>query len=111
MQLSFRFFTLQATLVTIYYIFQYAAVIFFISSDTASGYQTTLTVVADNINVLFRQQFQLIGKITFLTVYAMLLAFMFLPPEFLDSTGNFLPTVCDVCAGCLFSNSLFLSIS
>jgi hypothetical protein len=87
MQLSFRFFTLQATLVTIYYIAQYAAVAYFISRDTANGYLTTVTVLADNINVLFRQQFQLIGKTVFLTVYAVVLAIMFLPPDISDPFG------------------------
>lgn len=87
MQLSFRFFSLQATLVTFYYIAQYCLVAYFISRDTTTGYATSLTVLADNINVLFRQQFQLFGKTFFLTIYAMILAFMFLPPDLLDSSG------------------------
>lgn len=87
MQLSFRFFSLQATLVTIYYLAQYCLVAYFISRDTTTGYATTLTVAADNINVLFRQQFQLFGKTCFLTTYAIILAFMFLPPDLLDSSG------------------------
>jgi hypothetical protein len=87
MQLSFRFFSLQATLVTFYYIAQYCLVAYFISRDTTTGYATSLTVLADNINVLFRQQFQLFGKTFFLTTYAMILAFMFLPPNLLDSSG------------------------
>jgi hypothetical protein len=87
MQLSFRFFSLQATLVTIYYIAQYILVAYFISRDSTPGYATSLSDIADNINVMFRQQFQLFGKTFFLTTYAMVLAFMFLPPDMLDSTG------------------------
>lgn len=88
MQLSYRFFSLQATLVTIYYIAQYLSVIYFLSkNNSAAGYSTSLTVLTDNINVLFRQQFQLFGKTLFLTTYAMVLAFMFLPPDVTDSSG------------------------
>lgn len=77
-QLSYRYFTLQATLVTLYYVFQYVIVIFFITQGvkTSSYNETTIT---DNINILFRQQTQLFGKILFLTSYAFVLAFLFLP--------------------------------
>jgi hypothetical protein len=84
-QLSYRFFLLQATLVTIYYFFQYAFVIYLISANTQSNYTTT--ALTDSINILFRQQTQLFGKTLFLTVYAIILTFLFLPSDLLDKTG------------------------
>eukprot|EP01034_Spumella_vulgaris_P022016 gene22017-28109_t len=36
-QLSYRFFSLQATLVTVYYVCQYLAVVYFISSGHSSS--------------------------------------------------------------------------
>lgn len=81
-QLSYRFFLLQATLVTIYYIFQYAFVLYWIGSSNPDP--TSLT---DSINTLFRQQSQLFGKTLFLTVYAMILTFLFLPSNLLDNSG------------------------
>jgi hypothetical protein len=86
-QLSFRFFSLQATLVTIYYVFQYAYVIYWISFSVSSNYDAAS--ITDNINTLFRQQTQLFGKTLFLTVYAMILTFLFLPSSLFDpSSGN-----------------------
>jgi hypothetical protein len=81
-QLSYRFFLLQATLVTVYYLFQYLFVIYYLSFSSADP--TSLT---DNINTVFRQQSQLFGKTLFLTVYAIILAFLFLPANLLDRTG------------------------
>jgi hypothetical protein len=82
-QLSYRFFLLQATLVTVYYVFQYAFVLYWIGASNSND-ATSLT---DNINTLFRQQSQLFGKTLFLTVYAMILTFLFLPSDFLDRSG------------------------
>lgn len=62
LQLSFRFFSLQATLVTLYYIFQYFVVIYFILSRSSEGWVNDLNSVADTINTLFRQQTQNFGK-------------------------------------------------
>lgn len=57
LQLSHRFFFIQAISVTFYYVFQYLTVIILISySDNAS--QMTLTGWADSINTLFREQTQ-----------------------------------------------------
>lgn len=83
-QLSYRFFSLQATLVTIYYVFQYAFVIYFISYRVGNNYDATS--FTDNINTLFRQQTQLFGKTLFLTVYATILCFLFLPSNLLDNS-------------------------
>jgi hypothetical protein len=44
--------------------------------------------ITDSINTLFRQQTQLFGKTLFLTVYAMLLAFLFLPANYWETTSN-----------------------
>ena len=77
LQLSFRFFLLQATLVALFYVFQYFAVIYLILKN--SPLTQNLTSITDNINTLLRLQTQLIGKQFFLTVYALLLAFLFLP--------------------------------
>lgn len=88
MQLSYRFFVVQATLVTVYYVLQYAAVVYFISLGAHNGDNAyDLTNLTDNINTLFRQQTQLFGKALFLTVYAMALALFYLPADVLDKTG------------------------
>lgn len=83
LQLSFRFFFMQATLVTIYYILQYAATIYFIG--VRQPFKQNVTTLTDNINVLFRQQTQLFGKTLFLTVYGAILAFLFLPADILGN--------------------------
>jgi len=83
LQLSFRFFALQAILVTVYYVTQYALVIYNISNSQPA--KQSLTSLSDNINTLFRQQTQLFGKVLFLTVYAMFLAFMFLPSSYMEN--------------------------
>lgn len=49
----------------------------------SSNYDSvTLT---DNINILFRQQTQLFGKTLFLTVYALIIAFLFLPSSLMSN--------------------------
>lgn len=78
LQLSYRFFLLQASLATLYYIFEYAVVIYFISDHTEL--HKSLDSSTDNITTLFRYQMQLLGKLTFLTIYSIVLAFLFLPP-------------------------------
>jgi hypothetical protein len=82
-QLSYRFFTLQATLVTLYYLFQYVVVALFITQGVTTSYDST--TLTDNINILFRQQTQLFGKTLFLTVYALIIAFLFLPSSLMDN--------------------------
>eukprot|EP01034_Spumella_vulgaris_P028050 gene28050-34847_t len=86
-QLSYRFFFLQATLVTVYYVCQYGAVVYFISSGNTAHDSYDPTSLTDNINTLFRQQTQLFGKTLFLTVYAIIIAFLFLPANLSDNTG------------------------
>ena len=81
LQLSYRFFLLQATLVTVYYVSQYGFVIYILSPGGDGG----VTGLTDNINTLFRQQTQLFGKVLFLTVYAFSLAFLFLPAGFMEN--------------------------
>jgi hypothetical protein len=44
-----------------------------------SNSATDKVFIANGINTLFRQQTQLFGKVVFLTVYAVILAFLFLP--------------------------------
>lgn len=61
LQLSFRFFSLQATLVTLYYVAQYFVIIYFILSRSSEGWINDLNSVADTINTLFRQQTQSFG--------------------------------------------------
>lgn len=95
LQLSYQFFVTQATLVTIYYVFQYMVVIYFVLRDDASTPVSeygkpngALQSVTDNVNILFRQQTQLFGKILFLTCYAFILAFLFLPAEVVTASAS-----------------------
>lgn len=53
LQLWFRFFSLQATLVTLYYVFQYFVTIYYIFHYTPDVENTTTENVVDNINVSF----------------------------------------------------------
>jgi hypothetical protein len=84
-QLSFRFFTLQALMVAVYYVFQIGAVIFFLLKYAAAGIMTT-TDVTGIINTLTRQQTQIFGKVVFLSVYAIVMAFLFLPADIVDQS-------------------------
>mmetsp|Transcript_16006 Transcript_16006/g.24135 ORF Transcript_16006/g.24135 Transcript_16006/m.24135 type:complete len:1161 (-) Transcript_16006:137-3619(-) len=84
LQLWFRFFLLQATLVTLYYVFQYFVTIYYIFHYSDDASKTSVENITDNINTLFRQQSLLFGKVFFLTVYAMILAFFFFPAGMLD---------------------------
>lgn len=86
-QLSYRFFSIQATLVTFYYVFQYAAVLYYISRGTQDAVYDSISIT-DSINTLFRQQTQLFGKTFFLSIYAILLAFLFLPANYWETTSN-----------------------
>ena len=82
LQLSFRLFFIQATLVFIYYVLQYGTIVFLIWKTQASV--QTLDTLTDELNTIFRQQTHLFGKVLFLSVYAALLAFCFLPASFLQ---------------------------
>lgn len=92
LQLSHRFFAIQATAVMMYYFFQYFVVIYLISQNENAKSIRTLSTLTDNINTLFREQSQLFGKILFLTTYAFILAFLFLPASFMNRnlTSRFL---------------------
>jgi len=79
LQLSFRFFNLQAVLLTIYYIAQYGLTAYYIAAGDNSENLPTYSQLADDINTLFREQTQLFGKLVFLTVYTLILTFLFLP--------------------------------
>jgi hypothetical protein len=57
---------------------------------TTSYDSITLT---DNINILFRQQTQLFGKTLFLTVYALIIAFLFLPASLLTKQQGILASL------------------
>lgn len=92
LQLSYQFFVTQATLVTLYYVFQYLIVIYFVfrsDSVTPDNAKSMLETVTDNINILFRQQTQLMGKLMFLTFYAFILAFLFLPAQVMSENKIF----------------------
>mmetsp|Transcript_21523 Transcript_21523/g.31265 ORF Transcript_21523/g.31265 Transcript_21523/m.31265 type:complete len:1073 (+) Transcript_21523:100-3318(+) len=78
LQLSFRFFSLQATLVTLYYFLQNILIVFYILQRSDWKHET-LENITDNINTLFRQQSLSFGKVIFLTTYGLILAFFFLP--------------------------------
>lgn len=84
LQLSFRFFSLQATLVAIYYLFEYGVVIFLIMRNSSPVLNQHLNNISDNVNTLFRHQTLLVGKVVFLTVYSIILAILYLPA----SDGN-----------------------
>lgn len=79
LQLSFRFFSLQASLVAIYYLFEYGVVIFLIMRNSPPVLNQHLNNISDNINTLFRHQTLLVGKVVFLTVYSIILAILYLP--------------------------------
>lgn len=79
LQLSFRFFNLQAVLLTVYYIAQYSTAAYYIATNDDSEDLPTYSQLADDINTLFREQTQLFGKLVFLTVYTLTLTFLFLP--------------------------------
>ena len=79
LQLSFQFFSLQASLVAIYYLFQYGVVIFLIFRNSSPIIDQHLNNLSDNVNTLFRHQTLLIGKVVFLTVYSIILAVLYLP--------------------------------
>lgn len=79
LQLSFRFFSLQASLVAIYYLFEYGVVIFLIVRNSPPVLNQHLNNISDNVNTLFRHQTLLVGKVVFLTVYSIILAVLYLP--------------------------------
>jgi hypothetical protein len=82
-QLSFRFFSMQAIMVAVYYVFQVGAVILFLIEYAAAGV-TSSTDITGLINTLSRQQTQMFGKIVFLSVYALVMTFLFLPANVLE---------------------------
>ncbi len=86
LQLWFRFFFLQASLVALYYVFEYAVVTLFISK--ISTWHQNADSTADNVSTLFRYQMQLLGKLMFLTTYSVILAFLFLPPTSFGSSSS-----------------------
>lgn len=86
LQLSYRFFSLQATLVTCFYVLQYASVIYQIIMNSRNDNFGNITTLAEDTNTIFRQQTQLFGKNLFLTIYALVLTFVCLPPDFMS--GN-----------------------
>lgn len=78
LQLSFRFFCLQASLVTFFYLIQYSYVMYFVTSQRSLRDPMGLS---DAVSSLNRDEQDLFGKMFFLFVYALLLAFLFLPAE------------------------------
>ena len=57
LQLWFRFFTIQATLLTLYYVCQYGIAMNYISDNAPTTNSATAEDVSDNINVIFSCQF------------------------------------------------------
>ena len=53
-----------------------------------SRHTNSSSLLADSINTALREQTQLVGKVVFLTVYAFILAFLFLPAEMVDSNSD-----------------------
>ena len=93
LQLSFRFFALQATFVATYYILEYGVVIYLILRNSPPVLTQHYYNISDNINTLFRHQTLLVGKVLFLSVYSLILAFLFLPATHMDSAGHSLQTL------------------
>lgn len=85
LQLSYRFFLLQAYLLAAYFVFQYCFIIYFLLRETATGGVRSIVELTDYLNALSRQQTQLFGKVVFLTVYALVLTFLFLPASLVDN--------------------------
>lgn len=79
LQLSFRFFSLQASLVVTYYVFQYALVIYFL--DSVTGTNLSRETLSDNINTVLRTGIQTAGRDIFLTFYGLTLSFLFLQAD------------------------------
>lgn len=87
-QLSYRFFLIQVTLVLSFYILQYSFVIYLLNYEMDAGHSATS--FADNINTLVRQQTQLSGRLLFLTVYTLILCFLYLPVSIFGEKVDFL---------------------
>ena len=85
LQLSYRFFLLQAYLLAAYFVFQHYFVIFFLLREAATGRIPTIVELTDYLNTLSRQQTQQYGKVIFLTVYALLITYLFLPASLVDN--------------------------
>jgi hypothetical protein len=83
LQLSYRFFLLQATLLTLFYIFEYGYILISLANNATTN-NVSVTDLANDLNTLFREQTQLFGKILFLSVYAYVLAFIFLPANIVE---------------------------
>ena len=79
-QLLFRFYLLQASLVTTYYVLQYALGAHYIAQDNFG--EQDLTELTDEVNTLFKQQTEQFGKGLFLAILAVLLAFVTYPQPF-----------------------------
>jgi hypothetical protein len=75
---------MQASLVTTYFISQYVVILTLILLTSARAIDD-LNSFADTVNTLFRQQQQLFGRVVFLSVYVLLLAFSYLPPSLSDN--------------------------
>jgi hypothetical protein len=84
-QLSYRFFALQAWLLAAYFVFQYAFVMYFLLVKARNGGDLgSIVQLTDYLNTVSRQQVQLFGKVVFLTVYGLVLTFLFLPTSIVE---------------------------
>lgn len=82
LQLSFRFFYLQSILLWMYYILEYVVVGYIIFHNSPPIWHQNIDNLTDSINTLFRHQTLLDGKVVFLTVYSIILGYLFLPPSY-----------------------------
>jgi hypothetical protein len=76
---------MQATLLAAYFVFQYGVVIYYLVMREKERRFESTSELTDFINTLFRQQSQLFGKVVFLTVYAFVITFSYLPASLVDN--------------------------
>jgi len=75
---------MQSMLLAAYFVFQYGVVIYYLVKQR--GNFASSSDLTDYINTLFREQTQLFGKEVFLAVYALVIAFLYLPAGLVDHT-------------------------
>ena len=86
LQLFFRFFLLEGWMITCYYVANYVVVfaLFFgggKNNESASQTEWNVEDTAESINILLKETLHLNGRVIFLTVYAIILAFLVSPVQ------------------------------
>lgn len=87
-QLLFRFYLLQMSFVAIYTLLQYAFAAYYIGYADKSPNRDNVEL-ADDVNIMFKQQTEMFGKIIFLSLVGFLLAFVTLPAGFILTGDDF----------------------